>query len=158
VIKSYLILLFVLSFLFSFNSEAKIFTAKEVKAIKAEQAYQKQMAKILAKKSSKHKKINHPKIAKKETKKSPKTPRKVVKLDFDKKKSAKIHLKNNKEMKKIAKHEKNKKKSFKAISCKDGYIVGQKAFCSSTTAKNSLLKKKGSRSLASKNAENKKLK
>lgn len=162
-IKSYLIVMFVMCFLFSMNGEAKLLTTKEVKAIKTEAAKKKQAKVFAHKKAVKAKtaSVSKPKknkakkqlvkVEKKQTK-----PRKVVRLDFDKQNSLKPKVKARKELKKLAKNEKSKKRSLKATHCADGHVVGHQAFCS-TTAKAQLKKNKG-RSLASKANENKKLK
>ncbi len=179
-IRSYLIVMFVMCFLFSMSSEAKLLTTKEVKEmIKADAAKKKQSKAVAQKqkkgvkaksiaaskvkknkakkqiaKIGKSKKAKPVKVAKAVKKQS--SARKVVRLDFDKKDSLKPKFKARKELKKLAKNEKSKKKSFKATQCADGHVVGHQAFCS-TTAKAQLKKNKG-RSIASKANDNKKLK
>ncbi len=122
--KSYLVLMFVTCFLFSFAGEAKLLTTKEVAA------------------------------AKKQKNKQVKAPRKVVRLDFDQPEKAK------KEIKPVAKAE-PPKKMFKSIECHNGFIVGQKAYCSTakpTLASPDKLTSKKSRSVASVPKSGKKLK
>lgn len=126
-------------------SKKKSSVATKVKKNKAK----KQLAK-----NSKAKKVKQVKIAKAVKKQS--SARKIVRLDFDKKNSSKPKVKARKELKRLAKNERSKKKSFKAIHCADGHVVGHQAFCS-TTAKAQLKKNKG-RSIASKANDNKKLK
>ena len=128
-IKSYLVLLFAACFLFSFAGEAKLLTTKEVAAKKLKQKQQMNSAKA---------------------KQSAKPARKVVRLDFDQ--PAKPKAKPKKEAKTVAKAE-APKKMFKSISCHNGFIVGQKAYCSTEKS----VGKKG-RSVASVPKATKKLK
>lgn len=127
VIKSYLVVLFVTCFLFSLDSDAKLLTTKEVAAKKLK---------------------NKQQTSKSQLKKASKPERKVVRLDFDQ--PAPVKNKTKKENKVLAKGEAPK---FKSIECHNGFIVGQKAYCS--TAKT--MPKKG-RSVASVPKQNKKLK
>lgn len=160
--KSYLIMLFIACFLFSMHGEAKLLTTKEVAAKKVEKkaalnkAKTAKSKKAVAAKSNKAK--NKRQVASKPKKKEKKAQRKVVRLDFEKKEVMQTKVKPRKELKKIAKTEKAQKKSFKSIECADGFIVGQRAFCS--TATNEVKAEvKGLRSLASDeiNVESKKL-
>lgn len=158
--KSYLILLFVACFLFSMQGEAKLLTTKEVAAKKLEKKAALKAKNGKSKKAvvAKSKKAKNKRQVASRLKKDKKSARKVVRLDFEKK-AVNNKVKPRKELKKIAKAEKAQKKSFKSIDCADGFIVGQRAFCSTTT--NELRAEvKGLRSLASDeiNMESKKLK
>ncbi|MBY0386253.1 hypothetical protein K2X05_13940 [bacterium] len=159
--KSYLVLLFIACFLFSMQGEAKLLTTKEVAAKKLEKkaaiskAKTTKSKKAVAAKAKKTK--NKRQVASKVKKKEKKVPRKVVRLDFEKKEVLNNKVKPRKELKKIAKTEKAQKKSFKSIACADGFIVGQRAFCSTTPAAKPS-KIDAERSLASEiNMESKKL-
>lgn len=112
--KSYLVLMFVACFLFSFAGEAKLLTTKEVAAAKKQKNKQ-----VKAPRKVVRLDFDQPKKAKKVAN----TPRKVVRLDFDQTEKSK------KEIKPVAKAE-PPKKMFKSISCHNGFIVGQKAYCS----------------------------
>lgn len=158
VIKSYLMVLFIASFLFSLQSEAKALHKKDSAVKKSASLNKKQVKVNNIKTSGKSKKIAavkpkkgkaQKKVVLVKAKKSKAAPRKVVRLDFEKKETLNAKVKPRKELKKIAKMEKAQKKTFKSISCQDGFIVGQKAFCATTAKTQPLKKNKGTRTLAS---------
>jgi hypothetical protein len=111
VIKSYLILLFVACFLFSFEGHAKSASTK------------KETVKLAKSKSNN---------SGAKSKKAVRPARKVVRLDFDEPVPPKVKTK--KPTKPLAKAE-APKKTFKSISCHNGFIVGEKAYCSTTAVK-----------------------
>jgi hypothetical protein len=133
--------MFLACFLFSFAGEAKLLTTKEVAAAKKQKSKQMKAPRKVVRLD-----FDQPPKAKKTT-----TPsRKVVRLDFDQPAKAK------KEIKPVAKAE-PPKKTFKSISCHNGFIVGQKAYCSTTKSTLTSSVKKG-RSVASVPKSGKKLK
>lgn len=160
--KSYLIMLFIVCFLISMQGEAKLLTTKEVAAKKLEKKAALKAKNVKSKKAvvAKNKKAkNKRSVASKIKKEKNKPARKVVRLDFEQKAAIQPKMKPRKELKKIAKTEKAQKKSFKSIDCADGFIVGQRAFCSTATSEVKA-ETKGLRSLASDeiDMESKKLK
>ncbi len=157
-IKSYLMVLFIASFLVSIQSEAKVLHKKESVVKKSVSLNKKQAKANNIKAAAKTKKMAatkpkkgkvHKKVAVVKAKKVKHPPRKVVRLDFENKETLNAKVKPRKELKKLARMEKAQKKTFKSISCQDGFIVGQKAFCSTTARVQPLKKNKGSRALAS---------
>jgi hypothetical protein len=177
--RSYFIMLFIACFLFSLHSGAKALTTKSVgaqktavtkkktAAINKSHIKNKKTVAMKAKKASSKKSITQAKVVKNKkatvakvvkTKKAP-VKKQVVRLDFEQKDVLHPKVKPRKELKKMARTEKAQKKSFKSIPCQDGYVVGHKAFCSTTAQVQPLRKVKNARSLASqKNLEAKKLK
>ncbi len=143
-VKSYMVVLFIAFFMFSFSGEAKLLTTKQVAAKKLE----KKTAAVEKTKISKKK--NQTVSTKPKTNLKP--ARKVVRLDFDQPAPQMRQKKQKQEAKSVAKVE-APKKTFKSISCHNGFIVGEKAYCS--TAKSAI--KKG-RSVASVSKQGKKLK
>ncbi len=142
--KSYLVLMFVACFLVSFAGEAKLLTTKEVAAKKQKNKQVKAPRKVVRLDFDQPKK----------TKNAANSPRKVVRLDFDQ------PAKTKKEIKPVAKVE-PPKKTFKSISCHNGFIVGQKAYCSTIKSADDSPDKlvvKKSRSVASVPKAGKKLK